>query len=64
MPDGKIVWRNDRRETGVQNEEVEQMDESHFKIGDKVKFKTSGMKGEVVKLDKISLATKILTKIQ
>jgi heat shock protein HspQ len=33
-------------------EQVELMDESHFKIGDKVKFKTSGMKGEVVKLDK------------
>ena len=23
MPDGKIVWRNDRRETGVQNEEAD-----------------------------------------
>jgi hypothetical protein len=49
LPDGRIVWRNDRRATGVQDEEVA---ESHFKIGDKVKFKTSGMKGEVVKLDK------------
>jgi len=28
LPDGRIVWRNDRRETGVQDEEVEQMDEA------------------------------------
>lgn len=49
LPDGRTVWRNDRRETGVQDEEVA---ESHFKIGDKIEFKTSGMKGEVVKLDK------------
>lgn len=33
------------------DEEVE-LDESHFKVGDKVKCKSSGMKGEVVKLDK------------
>ena len=52
LPDGRIVYRNERRATAVQDEEVEQMGESHFKIGDKVKFKTSGMKGEVVKLDK------------
>jgi hypothetical protein len=32
-------------------EEIE-LEESHFKVGDKVKCKTSGMKGEVVKLDK------------
>jgi heat shock protein HspQ len=32
--------------------EEDELDEGHFKIGDKVKFKTSGMKGEVVKLDK------------
>ena len=49
LPDGRTVWRNDRREVSVQDEEVV---ESHFKIGDKIKFKTSGMKGEVVKLDK------------
>ena len=29
-----------------------ELDESHFKTGDKVKCKTSGMRGEVVKLDK------------
>jgi len=33
-------------------EEIEELEESHFKVGDKVKCKTSGMKGEVVKLDK------------
>ena len=33
-------------------EEIEELSESHFKVGDKVKCKTSGMKGEVVKLDK------------
>lgn len=32
------------------NEEVE-LDESHFKLGDKVKCKSSGMVGKVVKLD-------------
>jgi hypothetical protein len=32
-------------------EEIE-LTESHFKVGDKVKCKASGMKGEVVKLDK------------
>jgi len=35
----------------IKKEEVE-LTESHFKVGDKVKCKTSGMKGEVVKLDK------------
>ena len=33
-------------------EETEELEESHFKVGDKVKCKTSGMKGEVVKMDK------------
>jgi hypothetical protein len=32
--------------------EETELSESHFKVGDKVKCKTSGMKGEVVKLDK------------
>jgi hypothetical protein len=32
--------------------EETELEESHFKVGDKVKCKTSGMKGEVVKLDK------------
>jgi heat shock protein HspQ len=32
--------------------EETELTESHFKVGDKVKCKTSGMKGEVVKLDK------------
>ena len=39
------------RTGGITTEEVE-LDESHFKVGDKVKCKASGMKGEVVKLDK------------
>jgi hypothetical protein len=39
------------KELRKQNEETE-LAESHFKVGDKVKCKTSGMKGEVVKLDK------------
>jgi hypothetical protein len=39
------------KELRKQNEETE-LEESHFKVGDKVKCKTSGMKGEVVKLDK------------
>ena len=39
------------RTGGIATEEVE-LDESHFKVGDKVKCKASGMKGEVVKLDK------------
>lgn len=33
-------------------EEETELAESHFKVGDKVKCKSSGMKGEVVKLDK------------
>jgi preprotein translocase subunit YajC len=33
-------------------EEETELTESHFKVGDKVKCKTSGMTGEVVKLDK------------
>ena len=33
-------------------EEETELSESHFKVGDKVKCKTSGMTGEVVKLDK------------
>jgi heat shock protein HspQ len=32
--------------------EETELQESHFKVGDKVKCKSSGMKGEVVKLDK------------
>jgi heat shock protein HspQ len=35
----------------MKKEETE-LTESHFKVGDKVKCKSSGMKGEVVKLDK------------
>ena len=29
LPDGRTVWRNDRRETGVQNEEVELNETNH-----------------------------------
>lgn len=54
----KELSKINKRERGVQKaidrltkEEVE-LTESHFKVGDKVKCKTSGMKGEVVKLDK------------
>jgi hypothetical protein len=39
------------KELRKQNEEIE-LTESHFKVGDKVKCKTSGMEGEVVKMDK------------
>jgi hypothetical protein len=42
---------HDSNHSGMVNEEVE-LSESHFKVGDKVKCKASGMKGEVVKLDK------------
>lgn len=35
----------------MSNEQLE-LEESHFKIGDMVKCKSSGMKGEVVKMDK------------
>jgi hypothetical protein len=37
---------------GKDVKEETELAESHFKVGDKVKCKTSGMKGEVVKLDK------------
>jgi hypothetical protein len=37
---------------GKEVKEETELEESHFKVGDKVKCKTSGMKGEVVKLDK------------
>jgi hypothetical protein len=37
---------------GKDVKEETELEESHFKVGDKVKCKTSGMKGEVVKLDK------------
>ena len=40
-----------RKKKKMKKEEVE-LEESHFKVGDKVKCKTSGMKGEVVKMDK------------
>jgi hypothetical protein len=40
-----------RKKITGKNESVE-LEESHFKVGDKVKCKASGMKGEVVKLDK------------
>jgi hypothetical protein len=39
---------------GKDVKEETELEESHFKVGDKVKCKTSGMKGEVVKLDKES----------
>ena len=52
MPKDKEKEKANSMKYGRQVKEEIELDESHFKVGDKVKCKTSGMKGEVVKLDK------------
>jgi hypothetical protein len=48
---GKGFKVHDSWHAGMHKEEVE-LEESHFKLGDTVKCKASGMSGKVVKLDK------------
>jgi heat shock protein HspQ len=52
-PKDKITHKDVLVGRGVLNkEEVEELDESHFNLGDTVKCKASGMSGKVIKLDK------------